>query len=421
VPVLLQPFLSHLRILHILEFTSSVCFYILLMHEDTAIVKTKGGGMRDDRELERVVRIVLPIKLIRQMDEALQESLGGFETRAEFVREAVENMLIELKYEPAQPELPVPLKEYGSVFRDRETERVLLQRHVSQKHDPEEASVYLNVLDGTRPKQRDDSIIDSSSLALTVLRAPPSGSVVEDGVAWVENEPLFGLHNRDYPSIWAAHQLAELARSEPILLSDYLDEVTRRAWLYADTLRPLEHELNRKLTIMFPRNLRKPQSADEGFRTFAIGSVNNRGGDERPTASGPLFAWKVCQLRSNGRLLVGLTGQGYKLLRALDGISLDLPHPPEMAEHFFAHLREYARGDWWGFETVLKAVAEEPDRNALLAHFRAAQPDWSNAVVGTNSQGYVGRAREWGLIEPKQIQGRYLLTDFGRRILKGGK
>lgn len=379
--------------------------------------------MRDAREQERVVRVVLPIKLIRQLDEALQERLGGFETRTEFVREAIENMLLELKYEPAQPELHPSLKGENGIYRDGEAQPEISLHHQVDGHDSGEAPAthHFSPYSG-QPALRDDySVGVLPSLTATVLTAPTPGAIIKDGIAQVDNEPLFGLHNRDYPSIWAAHQLVELTRDGLVPLSDYLDEVTRRAWSYADALRSLEQRLDRKLTVMFPRNFRKPQSAEEGFRAFAVGSVTNRGSNDHPSASGPLFAWKVCQLHLDGQLLIGLTDHGYELLEALDGISLYNPHPPEKAERFFAHLREHAPGDWWGFETILDAVAEEPDRNALLAHFKAAQPDWSDAVVGTNSQGYVGRSREWGLIEPKQVKGRYLLTDFGRRILENGK
>ncbi len=378
--------------------------------------------MRDTREQERVVRIVLPVKLIRQLDEALQERLGGFETRTEFVSEAVENMLLELKYEPAQPELYPSLKRQDGFSRDSATKSETASRHAGDGHDSGEVLVAYPPQNDGQSAQRDEHVVAVlPNLDATALTAQTPGAVIKDGVAQVNSEPLFGLHNRDYPSIWAAHQLAQLARDEPVPLSHYLDEVTQRAWSYTDALRPLEQRLNRKLTVMFPRNHRKPQSAEEGFRVFAVGSVSAKRDNGHPVASGPLFAWKVCQLRLDGRLSIGLTEHGYELLQALDGISLNTPHPPEMAERFFAHLRKHAPGDWWGFEMVLDAVAEEPDRNTLLAHFQAAQPDWSDAVVGTNSQGYVGRGREWGLIEPKQIQGRYFLTDFGRRILKDGK
>lgn len=380
--------------------------------------------MRDAREQERVVRVVLPVKLIRQLDESLQERLGGFETRAEFIREAVENMLLELKYEPAQPELHPALEEHDTVLHRREAESVIPFWRTDEQPDPVEIPALSSLSGGNAQSARSSNrwTVDSmSDLTATLLSAPSPGAIIEDGAAEVVNDPLFGLHNRDYPSIWAAHQLAALTREGPVPLSTFFDEVTRRAWLYAEALRPLEQGLRRKLTVMFPRNPRKPQSAEEGFRDFAVGSVTTKSRNGRPVASGPLFSWKACQLHQNGQLMLGLTDLGYELLAALDGISLDTPHSPEMAERFFAHLRRHAPGDWWGFETALDAVAEEPDRNALLAYFKAAQPHWSDAVVGTNSQGYVGRGREWGLIEPRQIRGRYFLTAFGRRVLENCK
>lgn len=374
--------------------------------------------MRNAQERERVVRIVLPITLIRQLDEALQERLGGFETRTEFVREAVDNMLLELKYEPAQPELHPSFERDNNRAGGIEPE-VSLRRQIDERDSRETLADLQSAQDKGQSGPHDNySVAVLSDLAATALATPTLGAVIQDGIAQVADEHLFGLHNRDYPSIWAAHQLAEITREGLVSLSDYLDEVTRRAWSYADVLHSLEQRLDRKLTVMFPRNLRKLQSAEEGFRAFAVGSVTNRSKNSRPSASGPLFAWKVCQLNLNEQLLIGLTKQGYELLDALDGISLNNPHSPEEAERFFAHLREHAPGDWWGFETTLDAVAEKPDRNGLLDHFKAIQPDWSDAVVGTNSQGYIGRSREWGLIEPKQVQGRYLLTDFGRWILK---
>jgi hypothetical protein len=39
-------------------------------------------------------------------------------------------------------------------------------------------------------------------------------------------------------------------------------------------------------------------------------------------------------------------------------------------------------------------------------------------MVSSLVQGYVARGREWGLIEPKQVDGRYWLTDFGRQQLE---
>ena len=40
--------------------------------------------------------------------------------------------------------------------------------------------------------------------------------------------------------------------------------------------------------------------------------------------------------------------------------------------------------------------------------------DWSESVASSASQGYVARAREWGLVETKLVEGRYALTPLRR-------
>jgi hypothetical protein len=154
-----------------------------------------------------------------------------------------------------------------------------------------------------------------------------------------------------------------------------------------------------------------------GFKAFGVGAVaKTPRRDGKVEASGPLFSWRVCQLardRDRG-LMVGLTTPGYQLLEALDGLSLRLPHEPEHAERFLAHLREYAPWDWAGFAQLMEALAEGPSRLELAQNFRRWQPQWSEAVANTNAAGFVARGREWGLLEPKLIDSRYALTEFGK-------
>ena len=356
---------------------------------------------------DRVVKILLPISLIRQIDEAIVAGLGGYSTRAEFVRDAAEGLLLELTYEPA-PNEPVG----RSNLRRSSVDNVRVAASTEPPTEsalPPPASEVLDRLDAARATDDD--------LTVTQLHAPDQTSLIESGEAEIDNEPLFGMHNRDYPSLWVAHQLAKRTHATLVSYQSFIDEVTEEAWKYADRLKELEPIAGQKLTALFPTNRAKPQSAADGFRAFAIGYVLN-GGREPMRAEGPLFAWRACQVTRQGdSLLLGLTPAGRDLLHRLDGISLSLPHPPGMTAAFLSHLRENAPGDWWGFKTVLTAVAQQPNRAELIEAFRQARPDWTESVAGTNAQGYVARAREWGLVEPKQAAGRYSLTDFGAEHL----
>ncbi len=365
----------------------------------------------EHRTAERVVKIPLPLVLIREIDEAIVSGLGGYSTRTEFFRDAAENLLLELKYQPA-PDEPralvrpprssaTPGVEAPSTLRDAESERSMVT------NPP--------LIEGART-----TAIGMNDLGATLLRLEREGAAMADGEAEVNDDPLFGMHNRDYPSLWVAHRLAERVESGPVPYEAFIDEVTAEAWDYADALRSLETAAGQKLTALFPTNREKPQSAAGGFRAFAIGSVLN-GKRDRLGVEGALFAWRVCQVKRahDGGVLIGLTSEGWQLLRRLEGISLVLPHSAELARTFLSHLRAHSAGDWWGFQTVLAAAAEQPNRLGVIEAFRTARGDWSESVAATNAQGYIARAREWGLVQPKQVAGRYMLTDFGAEYLDG--
>lgn len=346
-------------------------------------------------EHERIMRVPLSLDLIRRMDKLLVQGAGGYQTRADFIRDAIEAYVLELTYGPA-PEEPT-VGPAGPA--DHDLPRVQAPRN---KHDAAPSG------SGTA---------EYPDLAMTTLLAPDGISTLNDGVALVKDESLFGLHNRDYPSVWAAFKLADMTSAGPVPADDFFVAATEEAWSFAAKLASLQKPHQPKLTALFPTNRDKPQSAEDGFRMFAIGgfSVEEDGGVR---AWGPLFAWRVCQVwRENKQLLIGLTEEGARLIRALDGLSLSLPHPAPLAETFFEHLKTFASADWWGFMKVLRVVQPGISRADLIHSFKSDRPDWTVNEASTNTAGYIARAREWGLVEPSQTDRRYTLTPFGKEKL----
>ena len=68
--------------------------------------------------------------------------------------------------------------------------------------------------------------------------------------------------------------------------------------------------------------------------------------------------------------------------------------------------------------TVLQILADEPNRQELIERLTATEvPEAKLADV--YAQAYVARGREWGLIEPKLIGRRYLLTPLAAPMLGG--
>jgi hypothetical protein len=335
----------------------------------------------------RVVRLLLPIELVRRMDELLAANTAGYQTRHEFAKDALEAMILELTY--------------GTV--------------------PDEPTFVQAT--PTKPQTIAAPEAPAVDLAATVLHPAPRGLAIGRGMAVVQSEPMFGLHNRDYPSIWAAHFLAGITANGPVPAGRFFEEVTREAWRFGEALGALGERGGVKLSALFPKNRANPQAAEDVFRTFAVGGFNRKSGGV--TSWGPLFAWRVCDLdEAGGDLVIGLTEHGYQLLEELDGLSLRLPHPPELADRFFGHLQRFTPEDWWGFAEVLRSVAREPKREEMVADFLKERPMWKEKQAATYAAGYLARAREWGLVAQKQVKGRYAPTEFGKawaEKIRGGK
>ena len=96
------------------------------------------------------------------------------------------------------------------------------------------------------------------------------------------DEPLLGLHNRDWPSFWALSVLADETRDGPISLRTYLLEATSRAWKVADQL----SEFGRRATALLPSNREKRQSAREPTRLPALRSHQSPSAQMRAACSG---------------------------------------------------------------------------------------------------------------------------------------
>jgi Arc/MetJ-type ribon-helix-helix transcriptional regulator len=361
----------------------------------------------------RVVRLSLPAHMIRRIDELVGRGIGGYESRAEFVREAVEQLLdVTGSTELGESDSLHAKDDPGIAHLTADS---VLTPHQTEWQDENAASAHGAASPGlstSRTKPR-----SLSSLADTKIDPPPQGFCFDDfdPELEVDDGPLFGLHNRDWVSLWAATQLCLMTSSGPVELGSFYELITDAAWRLAASLAPLERAGGFRLTVSLPTNFGKKQSAEEGFRAFAIGTVHRRREHrDRSHASGPLYAWKVAGLqRDRSKFQIAPLTQGYELLEALRGLSLELPHSHDHAAAFFTYVREYATGDWNAFRHLMSIAKEKPRRQQLLEHFRKLDPDWSDATVSTNAAGYVARAREWGLLEPRLKGGRYLPTETG--------
>lgn len=339
------------------------------------------------------MRVALPVPLIRDMDAAILEGLGGYSTRGEFIVDAIQERVLELTADGEEDAgAPTP----------REVSRKGAQ---IEGADPK-------VLQQTRETEAASAANDSA------LDAPLRGFVLghEGDLSRPEGGPLFGLHNRDYPALWALARLASKTQQQAMPAKRYYEELLQEAWDFGRVLLAIEKRTGAKSTALFPTNLEKRKAAELAFRMFAVGDFRSSA-DGTFATNGPLFEWGVAGLAATEEdgPLIGVTELGWKLLAAQSGLSVHEPHPEAKAIAFFEHLASHAPADWKGLLEIMRAIGPDgATRRAVLEHFQNTWPQWTANEVSSNSAGYVARAREWGLVELKQMESRYHLTAFGR-------
>jgi len=333
------------------------------------------------------MRIALPVQLIREMDSVILRGLGGYSTRAEFIEDAIHERILELTIAGVEDAGP-------------------------PEHIVAPTSTLVDAPLGPTPADVPPGMRDAATA--TTIAASDPGFVIEDEDASVpEGKPIFGLHNRDFPSLWALAELANFAREQPTPIESFYAQALAAAWALGATLADFETRTGKKYTPLFPTNPEKRKAAEAAFRMFAIGDY--KVGATTVATHGPLFEWRVAAVTlGNDGPRIGLSAPGWKLLSAMEGVSVEAPHSPEQALSFLDHLVEHAPADYSGFIQVLRGIGTDgATRQDLLGHFSNVWPDWTDNEVSTNAAGYTARAREWGLVELKQIKGRYRLTSFG--------
>lgn len=337
---------------------------------------------RFDPYTTRLVKLPLDLSLLREIDELIVQGVGGYADRTDFIRDAITSLLAEIRYQPeASPSRKRPAPKVASDF------------------DPEHTG----------------TAIGGSPTSLPALHWPASVAILETSDYDADDVPLLGLHNRDFPSLWAAVQIAEITSTGTTDADACFGEVVRRAWSVGKQLASRERPGSPRYSALFPTNNEKKDSSEANFRAFAIGRIVGNGPKR---TIGPLFQWRLCGLSGGPKdLRVGLLPAAEALLTRLDGISADTPHSESHARVFLDHLRGNAAADFGMLVHILRSVSENPTRQRLVESVARVDAAWSPQQANSYAAGYVARAREWGLVEPKMIDNSYSLTDFGKDAL----
>ena len=336
-------------------------------------------------ETPRLVKTWLPPALVREMDQAILGSGGAYDGRDDFIREAIADRVAEERMRPVTGPAPVIL--LPTVDKQPlETGRITKKGRTTPDQE----------LFGPVP----------------ALDAPMLSSQSMTGT-------LYGLHNRDYPTLWAALSLIEMAAMErkPISWSKFTTAILDAAWKIGTQLARLDQERGSqemKAAVGFPLNREKRQSSEARFLMHMVGTAS---GDAAP--SGPLFAMQLAGLERSmtGELTVAPTEKGISLCRSLvsSGLGARPPHPETAWEAFGDHLNACLPDDYAAWIRVLQILAGEPTRDVIVGRF---SKEWPGAAAATNVAGYVSRGREWGLVEHRMMGDRYALTERGRDELE---
>lgn len=375
-----------------------------------------------DGKNARPIKVLLPGTLIDRADQALQQGLGGFRTRHSLFREAIEYYLLELEELQAQlpltEESPLPAqdKSAGNAQAARPashgTSKTMDNDALEKQTPPSSAAVSRND-DLKKFLTTAESLED---MAISGANASPSieGKL---NVSRPARGPILGLHNRDWPTLQAMDQLADMTVTGTVPRDDFYNVATANGWLLSGALAAYEGKGGGKLSALLPSNRVKAKAAESNYRSFALGWISQRAEGDSVATSGPLFAWSCAGLTwRDNELHIGLTDSGAELLRGVAGLIPSIPHETHYTRFFLNHIAQYGEDDWLFLSSLLSDIANRPTRKELMENVRQKQNS-SESVAASLVQGYVSRGREWGLIEPRQVDGQYVLSGFGEEWL----
>ena len=320
--------------------------------------------MSPKEEPLRLVKLLMPTDVVRQMDQAILAASGAYQGRADFVIEAV---------------------------RDRIAEEVALRA----------AAIETDVARGR--KRPEDVDADFLKLGVWIGRKPIAASVPPT------DKVSFGLHNRDLPTLWAFDVLAQTVSEtrENLSWADFVAMLGRKSIAVGEWLRLRDLSRGRGLQAGtgFPRPGQKQIQSVERFISTMVGSLRR--------ADGPLFdLGLVVPSGASDSIMPAEAAINSFAAMIEGGLGADLPQPEPAFRPWWQHLDSWAPAEHRTWLRVLRVVSNAPNRESLVASF----PEWAGSTADTNTTGFVSRSREWGLIEPELIDGRYRLTALGEAV-----
>jgi len=375
-----------------------------------------------EKKTLRPIKLLLTGQLIDRLDAALQQGLGGFRTRHSLVEEAIEYYLQELHESEHDYYSLESGKSDQTPMVDASTEikpklqiaaNTPVQAQLpSQKPNPpslvslEKNSLWAELV--KEPERIEDTNIFCTSANPTVP--------ISQSLSRPDKGPLLGLHNRDWPTLKALELLNRMSTSGSVPCRDFYIVATASGWRLSDFLQKHQSAETGKLTALLPSNREKSKAAENNYRNFALGWIKQSEAGKDVRTSGPIFSWSAVGLAwQKGKLHIGLTESGAALIEGISGISPIAPHSKDKAQFFINHISEFGPDDWYFFRQILKELLVKPTRNVLISLIMSSQKS-STSVSASLAQGYIARGREWGLIEQKQQDGLYLLTQFGKEL-----
>ena len=341
-------------------------------------------------EPRRVVKVALPAKLVAAMDEAVEADPGY--DRSTFVADAVEAFLVELRHVGPEPSAMRAESEPAPAADQR------LHSYLSTAPSEDMTPGLAALTSLPAPEEwGDDRAAGMPTPEITVV-GPAADTPTVPFVVSKETEPTWGMHNRDWPTLWAASQLGDLSRRGPVDFGDWVDRLAHDA--YAMTQQYHDPDLDFS-GLPTDRN-RKLERSLGRFRGFFVGAA---------PGDGPMFSLGLAgPARESGTVL--LTAPGADLLRTLEGLE---PRKTRMRDDwraaYLAHLAAWVPLDFAFLRSVIELLFEGRTRRMDLLESMAEQhPEWSETFVATNVAGFVARGREWNLVEPSQEKGQYKLV-----------